>query len=147
MAYEQRADTGTLFPVEERTSEDDPTSSGKINIDGKDYYLDAWILRDPGRDRSKDTMDLRFKAKGSSRASGDGHGTMQRVDKTGKSDKYPDWKGELKLEASGMELEVSGWIKQPSGKKPFLSLSVKPLERSRADSPREAAVDDTEPCF
>lgn len=138
MGYQQRPNSGSLFVVEDRKEDDDPTSSGKINIAGAEYYLDAWILRDPGRDRLKDKMDLRFKAKGSSRKSGDGEGSMERCDKEGKSEKYPDWKGSLKMADSNREFEISGWVRQPndSEKPPFLSLQVKPKEQRNEPAPQ-----------
>jgi hypothetical protein len=143
MGYQQRPNSGSLFVVEDRKEDDDPTSSGKIDIEGREYYIDAWILRDPGRDYLKDKMDLRFKAKGSSRKSGDGEGEMTRCDKKGKSENYPDWKGSLKMAESCREFEISGWRRYAKTdvkkEKPFLSLSVKPKQERQQEQRTQQA--------
>lgn len=35
--------SGALFRNERATSDKHPTHTGKINVDGRDYYLNAWV--------------------------------------------------------------------------------------------------------
>jgi uncharacterized protein (DUF736 family) len=129
MAYDN-TNSGALFGNEDRQSKDDPSSGGKLDIEGVEYYCDAWRL-------NADEMDLRVKRKGvrSAKATGDGDGDMKRVDKTGKSEKYPDWKGSLKV--GDQHYWISGWKRtgNNSGKE-FLSLKVEKKEPRSGESKR-----------
>lgn len=43
MAYEQKPNTGTLFKNHKKENEKQPTHTGTINIEGVEYYLNAWV--------------------------------------------------------------------------------------------------------
>lgn len=43
MAYEQKPNTGALFKAKDRATDRHPEYTGSINIDGKDYWLSAWV--------------------------------------------------------------------------------------------------------
>lgn len=43
MAYEQKPNTGSLFKAKERATDRHPEYTGSINVDGKDYWLSAWV--------------------------------------------------------------------------------------------------------
>lgn len=41
----QRENTGVLFPNKKKTSPNHPDYTGKLNTDGKDYYMSAWLKK------------------------------------------------------------------------------------------------------
>ena len=43
MAYEMKDMTGSLFRNEKATSDNHPTHTGKVMIDGVQYYQSAWV--------------------------------------------------------------------------------------------------------
>lgn len=43
MAYDN-TNSGTLFKNDKREKEEHPTHTGQINIDGKEYWLSAWVV-------------------------------------------------------------------------------------------------------
>ena len=59
-----------------------------------------------------------------------GQGSMFKNDKK-TEDKHPDYKGSVML-PDGTECWVSGWIKRPEGKTPFMSLSVQVKDQQSA---------------
>jgi len=68
-----------------------------------------------------------------------GQGSMFKNDQK-TEDKHPDYKGSIML-PDGSECWISGWIKRPEGKTPFMSLSVQAKEQQPTHS---APVDLTE---
>lgn len=42
MAYEQKPNSGALFVNDRKQTETHPDMTGKLNVDGKDYYVSAW---------------------------------------------------------------------------------------------------------
>ena len=56
-----------------------------------------------------------------------GQGSMFKNDKK-TTDTHPDYKGSVML-PNGTECWISGWIKRPEGKTPFMSLSVQAKEQ------------------
>jgi hypothetical protein len=72
-----------------------------------------------------------------------GQGSMFKNDKK-TTDTHPDYKGSVML-PDGTECWISGWIKRPEGKTPFMSLSVQAKEQqlpvSTPDSPAETEND------
>lgn len=126
MGYENK-DNGVLFAAAEKPTDDAPDSTGKLFIGEKEYALASWKLKQDGEDQ----LDLQFKAKGSSQVSADGDGSMQRTDKEGKSDKYPDWKGTIGVATpvGRDEYEIAGWKRTSKAGNHFLSLKIsKPRE-------------------
>jgi hypothetical protein len=69
-----------------------------------------------------------------------GQGSMFKNDKK-TEDKHPDYKGSVML-PDGTECWVSGWIKRPEGKAPFMSLSVQVKEQQSAPVSNAAAESD-----
>jgi len=43
MAYEAKANTGSLFKNDKMKNDKSPTYTGSINIDGVDYWQSAWV--------------------------------------------------------------------------------------------------------
>ena len=43
MAYDQKANCGTLFINSYKRTANYPDYSGPINVDGKNYYISGWI--------------------------------------------------------------------------------------------------------
>jgi hypothetical protein len=43
MAYEQKPNTGSLFKSDKAGSDTSPSHTGSINIDGVNYWLNAWV--------------------------------------------------------------------------------------------------------
>jgi len=60
MAFQQRDNSGILGRNERREKETHPTHSGQCTIDGKSYWISAWVKE--GRDGSK-FFSLAFKPK------------------------------------------------------------------------------------
>lgn len=42
IAYEQRDNSGSLFPNDRKETEKHPDWTGTIRVDGKDYWLSGW---------------------------------------------------------------------------------------------------------
>lgn len=59
-----------------------------------------------------------------------GSGSMFKNDKK-TSDSHPDYKGDG-MAPDGTMIWLDAWIKRPEGKKPFLSVSMKPKEAKTA---------------
>lgn len=43
MAFEQKPNTGSLFKAKDRATDRHPEYSGSFNIDGREYWLAAWV--------------------------------------------------------------------------------------------------------
>jgi hypothetical protein len=43
MAYEQKDNTGSLFANDRRESDNHPTHTGSVLIDGVEYWQSAWV--------------------------------------------------------------------------------------------------------
>jgi hypothetical protein len=43
MAYEQKPNTGSLFKNHKKESEKHPTHAGSFNIEGTEYWINAWV--------------------------------------------------------------------------------------------------------
>lgn len=43
MAYETKANTGSLFKNDKMKNDKSPTYTGTVNIDGVEYYQAAWV--------------------------------------------------------------------------------------------------------
>ena len=43
MAYEVKPNSGSLFKNEDKQTETQADYKGSLNVDGVDYFLDAWI--------------------------------------------------------------------------------------------------------
>jgi hypothetical protein len=114
--------SGILFMNPEYKDEQDQVyASGKLFVGEDQHELEAWKVFEVNRG---DVLELRCKAKKSGRVSGDGDGELERTDKTGKSDKYPDWKGNFKMK-DGRAYEMAGWRRKSKAGNWFLSLSIK----------------------
>ncbi len=124
-----RDNSAALFTNEKAESEDDPYASGVMTLEGKEYYLDAWKIKEDGQDQ----LDIRFKAKGSSKKSGDGDGFMKRNQKT--ADKHPDWKGEI--QKGGTKYKIAGWRRQSQKGLWYLSLAIELPEAPKTQSKQE----------
>ena len=49
MAYDMKDMTGSLWPNDKREKDTHPNSTGKIKIDGKEYYLSGWTKETNGK--------------------------------------------------------------------------------------------------
>jgi uncharacterized protein (DUF736 family) len=48
MAYEQRDNSGSLFKNDRKQQDNHPDYNGSIMIDGREYWLSAWLKRSQG---------------------------------------------------------------------------------------------------
>tara|TARA_B100001939_G_C16393728_1_gene385164 strand:- start:27 stop:419 length:393 start_codon:yes stop_codon:yes gene_type:complete len=111
---------GVLFANYSKSDDNAPDYSGKLNIEGKEQNLFANV--------ESDTKVNIFTADGMLT------GSVEKTDKEGKSEKYPDWKGS----ASGQHgsYGVAGWKRTSKKGNNFLSLSI---EARSAPQPDQAA--------
>ena len=126
--------SGALFTVENRESDDTPYASGKMTLLGNEYYLDAWKIVQDGADQ----LDMQFKAKGSSRHSSDGEGELRRNEKSKPT--HPDWKGQIKFGSA--TYKVAGWRKKSAKGLWYLSLAID--VQSQPAASRQAEEDPNE---
>ena len=66
-----------------------------------------------------------------------GSGSMFKNDRK-ESDNHPDYKGDG-MTPDGTMVWLDAWVKKPEGKKPFLSVSMKPKE-ARQSAPAQVAA-------
>jgi len=45
MSFEQRPNTGALFKADKEGNERRPDYSGSLNVNGQDYFIDAWLRK------------------------------------------------------------------------------------------------------
>lgn len=64
-----------------------------------------------------------------------GSGSMFKNEKK-ESDNHPDYKGDVML-PDGTMAWLDAWVKKPEGKKPFLSVSIKPKQASASQPARQ----------
>lgn len=62
MAYEQKTNTGSLFKNDRKEQPNHADYRGTINIDGKDYWLNAWVKE--AKTSGKKFFSLSVKEKG-----------------------------------------------------------------------------------
>ena len=106
---------------------DGPDYSGKINIEGQDQNLYGYVESD---------MKVSIKS-----ADGNLVGSIEKVDKEGRSEKYPDWKGSA---GGGVgNYGVAGGKRTSKKGNNFLSLSIE----KRSEPEQSIAQDggDSEP--
>jgi hypothetical protein len=60
MAYEMKELTGTLFDNNRKEKDTHPNKTGSCKIDGKEYWISAWIKYD---DAGRERFSLAFKLK------------------------------------------------------------------------------------
>jgi uncharacterized protein (DUF736 family) len=99
---------GVLFANYSKSDDNAPDYSGKLNIEGKEQNLFANV--------ESDTKVNIFTADGMLT------GSVEKTDKEGKSDKYPDWKGSASGEHGSYG--VAGWKRTSKKGNNFLSLSI-----------------------
>lgn len=91
MAYEQRNLQGSLFKNTDKEKDTHPDYKGSCQINGTDYWMDAWIKKSEG---GRTWMSFSFKAKeqptGADRNSRDTRTHAQRKRPSGGFDDMPD---------------------------------------------------------
>lgn len=60
-----------------------------------------------------------------------GDGSLFKNDRK-EQDKHPDYKGSMLCPVCSAALWLSSWIKRPSGKAPFMSISAQPKDKDAA---------------
>ncbi len=60
MTYQQRDNAGSLFKNTEKESDKHPDYNGSANVDGVEYFMDAWINE---AESGRKYMSFRFKKK------------------------------------------------------------------------------------
>jgi hypothetical protein len=68
----------------------------------------------------------------------EGQGTLFRNDKKPEGSKQPDYRGELNV--GGTVMEIAGWLKEGKNTK-YMSLKVQPKQAREAAAPQRQAVD------
>ena len=69
MAFEQKNNSGSLFKNERKETESQPTHTGSVMVDGKEYYISAWVKTGKNDTRF---FSLAFKPKGEPTRGGGG---------------------------------------------------------------------------
>lgn len=46
MAYEQKDNSGSLFPNKDKKTDNHPDRNGSAKIDGVDYWVSGWVKQD-----------------------------------------------------------------------------------------------------
>lgn len=120
---------GVLFANYQR-GDDGPEYSGKINVEGNEQNLF-------GKVESEVKVSV-YTADGLIK------GHMEKTDKEGKSEKYPDWKG--KAEGNDSSYNLAGWKRISKKGAAFLSISIEASSPAPVQQPvQEAASDDSLP--
>jgi hypothetical protein len=60
MAYEIKELTGSLFDNNRKERDTHPDKTGSCKIEGKEYWINAWIKRD---DQGRERLSIAFKPK------------------------------------------------------------------------------------
>lgn len=60
MAYEVKELTGSLFDNNRKEKDTHPDKTGSCKIEGKEYWINAWIKRD---DQGRERLSIAFKLK------------------------------------------------------------------------------------
>ena len=124
MTQYDNTNRGVLFANYQR-EDDGPEYSGKININGEDLNLLAKV--------DSETKVNVFTADGSF------NGSIEKVDKEGKSEKYPDWKGNGESTSAGV-FGIAAWKRTSKKGANFLSLSIE----AKGDAPQQEVVKEDE---
>jgi hypothetical protein len=61
MSYQQKPNSGSLFRNDRKEEDNHPDHTGTCNIDGKEYYINAWVKE--GRNGGKKFFSMSFKPK------------------------------------------------------------------------------------
>lgn len=51
MAYEKRDNSGSLFKNNRKQRDNDPTLTGSVMVDGKEYWINGWTKTKPDGDK------------------------------------------------------------------------------------------------
>lgn len=117
--------SGVLFVNDKKDDESDPDVTGKLFVGEVEHWFDGW--------RDGEVFNLRFRKKGT-RGDNVGRGEIKKVDKSGKSDKYPDWNGKITT-ARGEKYKIAGWRKESEKvRHPFVSFSIEPISGNQQNS-------------
>jgi hypothetical protein len=132
--YQDRPNTGSLFPNSRKTKDTQADRTGSLDVDGVSCWLSAW------EEKGEGGFALSLAVSGKDGSDIKGRGQLVAAEK--RSEKSPDVTGHIDFtdgEPAGKRYEIAGWKKE-SSKTPglrFLSLSIKP---PKGDEPRGAAT-------
>jgi hypothetical protein len=62
MAYEIKNNSGSLFQNNKKTEDTHSDFNGKVNIDGKLYWINMWDNRDNKKSETSPVFNVTFKA-------------------------------------------------------------------------------------
>lgn len=79
MPYEQKPNTGSLWRNENREADTHPTHKGDAVIDGKPYWMNAWVNETKG-DPPKKYFRVSFKPKDEPRTESPARATDEEMD-------------------------------------------------------------------
>jgi len=105
--------SGVLFGNWKKGGDQDPDYTGSLNVMGLEYDL-------TGNAESDSKINVAI-------PQGTAVGSMERTDKEGRSEKYPDWRGHIDF-ADGKKVGIAAWkrVAKKSGN-PFLSIKAEPI--------------------
>lgn len=145
MAYDNN-NSGCLYKNERKQQEYHADKRGFLKIEGVEHWLDGF---DEFGDNEADDLIRLTVQKKDTHGDNKGKGEIKRTDNTGKSDRYPDWKGWVET-AAGKKFWVSAWKRvAKSGKhegEQFLSIQIKPKDQqqgSQGSSPSGSETNQT----
>jgi hypothetical protein len=116
MSDYDNTNSGVLFGNFRKSAESDPDYTGSLNVMGVDFNF-------AGIAESESKINVSI-------PEGVGMGSMERTDKEGRSEKYPDWRGHLDF-SDGRKVGIAAWkrVAKKSGN-PFLSIKAEPIGES-----------------
>ena len=126
MSDYDNTNSGVLFGNYKKNDPSDPDYTGNLNVMGIDFEF-------TGVAESLDRISVAI-------TEGRGSGFMERTDKEGRSEKYPDWRGHVDL-SDGRKVGIAAWkrIAKKSGN-PFLSIKAEPVNDTDGGQPEQDAA-------
>ena len=138
MSNYDTTNSGALFPVENPKKATSPKFTGKLNVEGSDYVVAAWVNSELADDFVTKENFLSFKLSYKDR-----NGEWQNPNARGKLKKnpdkvqsQPDFKGFVSIDDESYDLVA--WNRESKAGNSFLSLAIDTSKTKTSDIDKEA---------